>query len=193
MVDDNTIPGRPSLPTPGSSRPERDRLTASARNGTRQNEPRGRQPWRCGRDPGRPRAGAPWRRRLGTARQGRDEPGGRRPPGPHLPLVAPCVPLSHVAPGTAWRSPPAQVRSAGAGRCSCKRSAGCCAARPGTATPTRSGTRICFRVVGQVGRGAPRARASHSGFAPACPCLFGPAVAKLFCPSSGRRPSRLCS
>lgn len=82
------------------------------------------------------------------------------PPGPHLPLVAACVPLSHVAPGTAGRPPPAQVRSAGAGRCGSERSAGCSETRPGTATPPRRAARLCFRVAGQVEQGAAGARVS---------------------------------
>lgn len=91
----------------------------------------------------------------GPGRQGEAEPSLEvgAPPGPHLPLVAPCVPLSHVAPGAAKRPPPAQVRSVGAGRCGGERSPGCGAVRPGTATGPGRAAGICFRVAGQVMRG----------------------------------------
>lgn len=91
------------------------------------------------------------------------------PPGPHLPLVAACIPLSHVAPGAAGQPPSAQVRSAGAGRCGSELSAGCSETRPGTATPPRRAARLCFRVAGQVGLGAVTLGLPRASFSPPLP------------------------
>ena len=104
-------------------------------------------------------------------------------PGPHLPLVAACIPLSHVAPGAAGRPPPAQVRSAGAGRCGSELSAGCSETRPGTATPPRRAARLCFRVAGQVGPGAVTLGLPRASLSPPLP----PGS------SSGRSPLGICS
>ena len=100
-----------------------------------------------GADPGRGPLGG-----GGPGRRGEAEPSLEvgAPAGPHLPLVAPCVPLSHVAPGAAGRPPPAQVRSAGAGRCGGERRTGCSETDPEPQPGARRAARICFRVVGQV-------------------------------------------
>ena len=165
MVDGDSARGRPCAPTPGSGRPESDRLRSSAGAKGRG----GANGAASGAGGAGETGGGPGQRPLcrgGPGRRDEAEPSLKvgAPPGPHLPLVAPSVPLSHVAPGAAERPPPAQVRSAGAGRCDCEPSAVCSAARsaarPGTASQPRSAARICFRVAGQVGLGGYRRQGS---------------------------------
>lgn len=125
MVDDGTVQGRPRAPTPGSRQRDRWAEIKRRENGIRLREWRSLSPWWCGRN----RGVAPGRSPLGRGGPGRQDEAEPSlevgaPLGPHLPLVAACVPLSHVAPGAAGRPPPAQVRSAGAGRCGSERSAG---------------------------------------------------------------------
>lgn len=83
MVDDDTVGGRPSPPTPGSGWPEGDRRRTGAKRmerGAANGAPGG--PDGAGGNGGGPGQRASRRRRPGTARRGRAEPGGRRPGGP---------------------------------------------------------------------------------------------------------------
>ena len=59
MVDDGTVQGRPSAPTPGSRQRERWAELRRRENGTRLSEWRSLSPWLCGRNRGWPRAEAP--------------------------------------------------------------------------------------------------------------------------------------
>lgn len=126
MVDDGTVQRRPGAPTPGSRQRDRWAEIKRRENGIRLREWRSLSPWWCGRNRGWPRAEAPSAEeaRGGETRPSRAEPGGRRPAGAS-PASGRCLrPPQPCGPGAAGRPPPAQVRSAGAGRCGSERRAG---------------------------------------------------------------------
>lgn len=190
MVDDGTVQGRPSAPTPGSSQRERWPELRRRENGTRLSEWRSLSPWRCGRNRGWPRAEAP---SAEEARDGETRPSRAWRSAPRQGLT--CLWSLPVSPSAMWprelpgghRLPRSGVRGRGAAAVSGARAA----ARPDPEPQPRHAERLASAsgLRARLSRGLPALGSRRASLFRPLP----PGLGTQSLPSSGRSPLAICS